>query len=280
MPELPEVETTRRGLEPHLTGQRIEDMTVRNRNLRWPVPRNLPALVRGRTVRAVRRRGKYLLIDCGNGWLLLHLGMSGSLRVVPSQTPPGKHDHVDLLLGSGQAVRLTDPRRFGCVLWCDADPAQHKLMATLGPEPLDGEFVAHWLHARTRGRSAPIKSVLMDSHTVAGIGNIYASEALFLARIHPATPARQLSLKQCEKLVSAVRETLLAAIAAGGSSLRNFVGSDGKPGYFQQQYAVYGRSGESCRICFTVIRNEALGQRSSYFCPRCQRLPRPTGPRA
>ncbi|MEX0958056.1 MAG: bifunctional DNA-formamidopyrimidine glycosylase/DNA-(apurinic or apyrimidinic site) lyase [Burkholderiales bacterium] len=277
MPELPEVETTRRGLEPHLIGQRIEGMTVRNRNLRWPVPRNLPALVRGRTVLALRRRGKYLLIDCGNGWLLLHLGMSGSLRVVPSRTPPGKHDHVDLLLGSGQAVRLTDPRRFGCVLWCGSDPVQHKLMATLGPEPLDGEFIAQWLYARTRGRRAPIKSVLMDSHAVAGIGNIYASEALFLARIHPATPARQLALKQCERLVSAVRETLLAAIAAGGSSLRNFVGSDGKPGYFQQQYAVYGRSGESCRICAAVIRNEAIGQRSSFFCPRCQRLPRLTG---
>jgi formamidopyrimidine-DNA glycosylase len=277
MPELPEVETTRRGLEPHLAGQRIDNLVVRNRNLRWPVPRNLPALVRGRTVRKVQRRGKYLLIDCGNGWLLLHLGMSGSLRVVPSQTPPGKHDHVDLLLGSGQAVRLTDPRRFGCVLWCTGEPARHKLIAAIGPEPLGAEFTAQWLHVQSRGRSAPIKNVLMDNHVVAGVGNIYANEALFLSRVHPATPAKRLTLRHCARLVVAVCETLQAAIAAGGSSLRDFVGSDGRPGYFQQQYAVYGRAGQACRVCGTPVRSLSLGQRSSFFCPRCQRRSRPGG---
>lgn len=270
MPELPEVEITRRGLEPHLVGQRIEELRVRNRQLRWPVPRNLPQLVCGCIVQSVERRGKYLLIDCGSGWLLLHLGMSGSLRIVPAHIAPGKHDHIDLVLDSGEAVRLTDPRRFGSVLWCPGPPARHRLLAAIGPEPLGDDFNAHWLYAKTRGRSAAIKNVLMDGHVVAGVGNIYANEALFLAGLHPMTAAGRLSLARCRALVEAVRRTLLAAIAAGGSTLRDFVGSDGQPGYFQQQYAVYGRAGSPCRICATPILAAVLGQRSTFHCPRCQ----------
>ena len=271
MPELPEVETTRRGLAPHMQGQRIEAVIVRNRALRWPIPRNLARQVCGRTVRAVERRGKYLLIDCGTGWMILHLGMSGSLQVVPKETPAGKHDHVDLVLSSGMVARLTDPRRFGALLWEADDPHRHPLLARLAPEPLGTEFHAAWLHARTRGRSAAIKTVVMDSHIVVGVGNIYASESLFRAGIHPGLAAGRLSLLRCEKLVAAIRETLTAAIEAGGSTLRDYVGAEGRPGYFQQTYFVYGRQGNLCRVCGTTIKFLRQGQRSTFFCPVCQR---------
>jgi formamidopyrimidine-DNA glycosylase len=270
VPELPEVETTRRGLAPHIQGQRVEAAIVRNRALRWPVPRDLAKQVRGRIVRAVERRGKYLLIDFGTGWMILHLGMSGSLRVVHKDTPPGKHDHFDLVLASGMAARLTDPRRFGAVLWESGDPQRHPLLARLAPEPLDPGFDAAWLHARTRGRSASIKSIVMDSRIVVGVGNIYASESLFRAGIHPATAAGRISLARSEKLVGAIRDTLTAAIDAGGSSLRDYVGAEGRPGYFQQSYFVYGRHGESCRVCGSIIRSLRQGQRSTFFCPVCQ----------
>ena len=271
MPELPEVETTRRGLAPHMQGQRIEAVIVRNRALRWPIPRDLARQVRGRTVRAVERRGKYLLIDCTTGWMILHLGMSGSLQVVPRGTPAGKHDHVDLVLGSGMIARLTDPRRFGALLWKAGDPHQHPLLARLAPEPLGTEFHAGWLHARTRGRSAAIKTIVMDSHIVVGVGNIYASESLFRAGIHPGLAAGRVSLLRCEKLVSAIRETLAAAIEAGGSTLRNYVGAEGAAGYFQQAHFVYGREGKPCRICGATIKALRQGQRSTFFCPVCQR---------
>ncbi len=271
MPELPEVETTRRGLAPHMQGQRIEAVIVRNRALRWPIPRNLAKQVCGCTVRAVERRGKYLLIDCGTGWMILHLGMSGSLQVVPKGTPVGKHDHVDLVLGSGTIARLTDPRRFGAVLWTPHDPLRHPLLAALAPEPLGPEFDAVWLFSRTRGRSAAIKTVLMDNHIVVGVGNIYASESLFRAGINPKTAAGRVSRSRCEKLVAAIRETLAAAIAAGGSTLRDYVGSDGQPGYFQQSYFVYGRHGKPCRICGTNVRLLRQGQRATFYCPHCQR---------
>lgn len=271
MPELPEVETTRRGLAPHLTGNTIEKLIVRDRRLRWPVPAQLARRVGGAAIRSVGRRGKYLLLDCGRGWLIVHLGMSGSLRLLPGGTPAGKHDHVDIVLATGQLVRLTDPRRFGALLWGGADPLRHPLLARLAPEPLEPGFSGEWLHARISGRNASIKSLLMASHIVTGVGNIYASEALFRARIHPRTPGRRLSLERCQRLVQAIRETLNAAIAAGGSSLRDFVGSDGQPGYFQQHSLVYDRAGEPCRVCGTPIRTLRQGQRASYYCPRCQR---------
>jgi len=271
VPELPEVEITRRGLVPHLVGRRVETVVVRNRNLRWPIARNLGTCISGCTVRTVERRAKYLLIGCSSGWLIVHLGMSGSLRVLPHATPAGKHDHFDLVLDSGMSARLTDPRRFGAVLWKAQDPLAHPLLADLAPEPLSAEFDAGWLHARTRGRSAAIKTVLMDSHTVVGVGNIYASESLFRAGIHPTTTAGKISRERCDRLVRAIRETLNAAIDAGGSTLRDFVGSDGKPGYFQQNYYAYGRSGEPCRVCGKAIRLLRQGQRATFYCPRCQR---------
>lgn len=271
MPELPEVETTRRGLAPHMEGQRVDAVIVRNRALRWPIPRDLAGQVSGRTVRGVGRRGKYLLIDCGTGWIIVHLGMSGSLQLVPKSKPAGKHDHVDLVLASGSVVRLTDPRRFGAVLWEPDDPLQHPLLARLAPEPLGNEFDAAWLHASTRGRSAAIKTIVMDSHIVVGVGNIYASESLFRAGIHPGLAAGRISLLRCEKLVASIRETLVAAIEAGGSTLRDYVGAEGHPGYFQQNYFVYGRQGELCRVCATPIKSLRQGQRSTFFCSVCQR---------
>jgi formamidopyrimidine-DNA glycosylase len=271
VPELPEVETTRRGLVPHMRGQRIEAVIVRNHALRWPIPRDLAKQVCGRTVRGVERRGKYLLIDCGVGWMILHLGMSGSLRVVPETTPAGKHDHVDLVLSSGMVARLTDPRRFGALLWEAGDPHLHPLLAKLAPEPLGAEFDAAWLHARTRGRRAAIKAVVMDSHVVVGVGNIYASESLFRAGIHPSLAAGRVSLLRCNTLVAAIRETLAAAIEAGGSTLRDYVGAEGDPGYFQHTYFVYGRQGEPCRVCGTTIKALRQAQRSTFFCPVCQR---------
>jgi formamidopyrimidine-DNA glycosylase len=271
VPELPEVETTRRGLAPYMEGQRVDAVIVRNRDLRWPVSRELARQASGRTVRSVGRRGKYLLVDCGSGWIIVHLGMSGSLQVVPSSTPPGKHDHVDLVLASGMAVRLTDPRRFGAVIWEAGDPFRHPLLARLGPEPLGSEFNAAWLYARTRGRRAAIKAVIMDSHTVVGVGNIYASESLFRAGIHPGLAAGRISLLRCEKLVASIRHTLTAAIEAGGSTLRDYVGAEGLPGYFQQDYFVYGRRGELCRICASPIKSKRQAQRSTFFCATCQR---------
>ena len=271
MPELPEVETTLRGLTPHLQGQRIKQVIIRNPNLRWPVPDNLPAILRKQTLRKLSRRAKYLLLECDIGTLILHLGMSGSLRVLPGNTPAEKHDHFDLLLENGTLMRLRDPRRFGAVLWHTGDIAQHKLLASLGPEPLLDEFDADYLYRVTRKRSAAIKLVIMDSHVVVGVGNIYASESLFHAGIRPQLAANKLSLPRCIRLVQTIRETLSASIAQGGSTLRDFTDSNGKPGYFQQSYMTYGRSGEPCRICGAAIKQIVQGQRSTYYCPKCQK---------
>ncbi len=269
MPELPEVEITRRGLLPALAGKSIDTAIVRNAMLRYPLPHQLGKLLAGRTLRSIERRGKYLLFVLEHGTLLVHLGMSGSLRLVEAQDPPGKHDHVDIIFGA-LALRLRDPRRFGAILWESGDIRQHPLIAALGVEPLSPEFDGAWLHAATRGRSTPIKLLLMDSHTIVGVGNIYASESLFRAGINPRTAAGRLSRTRCDRLAFAVRETLEAALAAGGSSLRDYVQSNGESGWFQQQYAVYGREGEPCRRCVATIRVVRLGQRSTFYCPACQ----------
>jgi formamidopyrimidine-DNA glycosylase len=271
VPELPEVETTRRGLAPHLLGRRIETAIVRNRNLRWPVPRKLAQLVSGRKIEQLARRSKYLLVDCGGGWLIFHLGMSGSLRVVPADMPPRTHDHVDLVLDSGQALRLHDPRRFGAVLWETGEPGRNKLLQGLGPEPFDEAFNAVWLFQRSRGRTTAIKNFLMDNHQVCGVGNIYANESLFCAGIHPARAAGRISEPRYARLVEAVRITLNAAIEAGGSTLRDFVHADGSSGWAQQSYFVYARAGEPCRKCGSKIKTVRIGQRSAFYCPSCQR---------
>ena len=271
MPELPEVETTRRGLERHLEGQRIARITVRDRRLRLPVPRRLPSLLGGATIKALTRRGKYLLIDCGAGTLIIHLGMSGRLWLPDPATPPEKHDHFDLLLANGTVVRLRDPRRFGLVVWQRGDPLRHRLLAHIGPEPLSAQFDGTVLHRATRNRSAAIKQVLMDSRVVAGVGNIYANEALHRAGIHPGLEARRLTLARCGILVEKIRETLNAAIAAGGSSLRDYVGSDGMAGNFQSEFLVYDRAGKPCVTCGAPLRGIRQGQRSTFYCPKCQK---------
>ncbi|OGS93251.1 MAG: DNA-formamidopyrimidine glycosylase [Gallionellales bacterium GWA2_59_43] len=271
MPELPEVETTRRGLEPHLVGATVADVVIRHPQLRWPIPSELPQLLRGRSIVALRRRAKYLLVEFEHGTLILHLGMSGSLRILPAGTPAEKHDHFDLLLGNGQLMRLRDPRRFGAVLWHEGDPAQHPLLAALGPEPLNEGFDAAHLYRATRKKTAAIKLVVMDNHVVVGVGNIYANEALFRAGIKPQLAAGKLSRERCARLVEEIRATLTEAIAQGGSTLRDFVNASGQPGYFQQNYWVYGRTGEPCRRCGTSIRQIKQGQRSSFYCPGCQR---------
>jgi formamidopyrimidine-DNA glycosylase len=270
MPELPEVETTRRGLEPLLVGQRIRAAVVRNRALRQPVPRGLAQRLAGATVLALTRRGKYLLFDCGAGTLIVHLGMSGRLWVVRDGAPPAAHDHFDLILDNGTLVRLRDPRRFGLVLWQPGDALSHALLANIGPEPLSAGFDGAALHAATRNRTAPIKHVLMDSRVVAGVGNIYANEALFRAGIHPRAAAGRLSRGRCALLVQEIRATLELAIVAGGSSLRDYVRSDGLAGNFQSQFMVYDRAGEACQRCATPIRGIRQGQRSTFYCPRCQ----------
>lgn len=271
MPELPEVETTRRGIAPHLVGRNISSVVIRHHGLRWPIPKTLTKILPGQNIRAVTRRAKYLLIACDSGHLILHLGMSGSLRVLPYGTPPEKHDHFDLLMDSGELLRLRDPRRFGAVLWTETDPLRHPLLKDLGIEPLTPDFDGHYLFGRSRQRNTAIKLFVMDAKVVVGVGNIYASEALFRAGIRPQTAAGRISLQRYRQLAQCIQETLRDAIAAGGSSLRDFVDSQGKPGYFQQQYFVYGRTGEPCRQCKTPIRQIRQGQRSTFFCPSCQK---------
>jgi len=270
MPELPEVETTCRGIRPHVQGRSLSRLVVRNPRLRVAVPADLSAHIEGARLEGVDRRAKYLLLRFSAGTVIVHLGMSGSLRVVAAAEPAGPHDHVDFVFGE-EALRLRDPRRFGMVVWQPGEVAAHPLLAHLGPEPLGDGFDAAYQLRITRGLRAPIKHVLMDSSKLVGVGNIYASESLFRARIHPLEPAGRLGPRRCARLVDCVRETLAAAIAAGGSTLRDFVGGDGRPGYFQQQYFVYGRDGEPCRVCGTPVRRIVSAQRASFFCPRCQR---------
>lgn len=270
MPELPEVETTRRGIAPHLVGQRVSRVIVRERRLRWPITEDLDVRLSGQRIEAVERRAKYLLIRFEAGTLIAHLGMSGSLRLVEGALPPAKHEHVDLLLESGQALRYTDPRRFGALLWSD-DPLNHVLLASLGPEPLSEAFDGERLFQLSRGRSMAVKPFIMDSAVVVGVGNIYASEALFAAGIDPRRPAGGISRARYLKLADEIKRILALAIERGGTTLRDFVGGDGKPGYFQQELFVYGRGGEFCKHCGTTLREVRLGQRASVYCSRCQR---------
>jgi formamidopyrimidine-DNA glycosylase len=271
MPELPEVETTRRGLLPHMVGRRIGAMVVRNASLRWPVPADIPKRLRGETIRDIRRRAKYLLFDLGEGHLLVHLGMSGRLTLVPAGTPARKHDHVDIELDGGRMLRFTDPRRFGAVLWLESPAERHALLRDLGLEPLDRAFTGEALRALAKGRSVSIKQFLMNGRIVTGVGNIYASEALFHAGIAPGRSAGRVSAARFDRLAEAVRRTLARAIDAGGSTLRDFASAEGRPGYFQHRHAVYQREGKPCRVCKTPIRALRQGQRSTFYCPQCQK---------
>lgn len=270
MPELPEVETTRRGIAPLLEGRRVLGATLRRGDLRWPIAGEIVAELPGQRIRAVRRRAKYLLLDAESGSVLLHLGMSGSLRVLPAQTPARIHDHADLVLESQQVLRLTDPRRFGALLWQPLGQT-HELLRGLGPEPLSDAFDGAYLFARSRGRSAPVKHFLMDQRIVVGVGNIYAAEALFRAGIHPARAAGRVSATRYEALADAVRAILAHAIRRGGTTLRDFINPDGEPGYFEQELLAYGRAGAACRVCGTTLRAADWGQRATVYCPRCQR---------
>jgi len=270
MPELPEVETIRHGIEPHLLGRTITDVAVREPRLRWPVPAGLSEALTGQPVEAVARRAKYLLLITPAGTVILHLGMSGSLRVVAADTPPQAHDHVDLCLNDGRALRLRDPRRFGSLHWTREDPGQHQLLRELGPEPLDDALTGDDLYRRSRGRRASVKAFLMDSRIVVGIGNIYASEALFEAGIHPGRAAGRIGPQRYRRLVTAIQTVLGRAIEAGGTTLRDFTRADGRPGFFRQALRVYGRAGQPC-ACGGAIRQRVIAQRATYFCPRCQR---------
>lgn len=271
MPELPEVEITRGGIAAYLTGRSIVNVSVRSRRLRWPIPDELISLLPGQKIEGVARRAKYLLFSCAHGTLIMHLGMSGSLRILSEPMQPTKHDHFDLQMEHGVILRFRDPRRFGAILWWVGDTSQHPLLQQLGPEPLGPQFNAKRLYESTRGRRISIKEALMDQRIVVGMGNIYANEALFHARISPLTAAGRVGARRCQCLVAAVKMTLQRAIAAGGSSLRDFVDCDGNPGYFQQQYWVYGRADQSCRQCGEFIKKIRQGQRATYYCANCQR---------
>lgn len=271
MPELPEVETTLRGIEPFLTDRKISRVTVRNPHLRWPVPDNLPSLIEGQTIHRVGRRAKYLLIYLTSGTVIVHLGMSGNLRIVDEGSTVGKHDHVDIVLSDGKILRFNDTRRFGCVLWQSNAEVEHKLLASLGPEPLSDAFDAALLFKRSRGRTVPVKNFIMDGKIVVGVGNIYANEALFAAAIRPDKAAGGITQKRYRQLVVKIKEILTVAIEHGGTTLKDFVGGDGKPGYFKQELKVYGRGGDRCYVCQQVLTEIRLGQRSTVFCKRCQR---------
>ena len=271
MPELPEVETTRRGIAPWVEGQRIRVLVVREPRLRWPVPRHMAATLQGVVVHRVNRRGKYLLLTTERGTALLHLGMSGSLRVLHGEIAPGKHDHFDIVLDSGICIRFSDPRKFGSLLWTAEDPRRHPLLAGLGPEPLEPAFNGNYLWRRARGRRVAIKTFVMNAAIVVGVGNIYASEALFRAGISPRRAAGRISRADMARLAAMVQEVLQEAVEFGGTTLRDFYGGDGEPGYFTRELRVYDRADEPCVNCRTPIRQVTQGQRSTYYCPRCQR---------
>jgi formamidopyrimidine-DNA glycosylase len=270
VPELPEVETTRRGIAPLIEGQVIDRVVVRERRLRWPVPAEIETQLSGMRILAVTRRAKYLLMALEGCTVIVHLGMSGSLRFLQTEHAPGTHDHVDWVFPTG-TLRLNDPRRFGCVLLARGDAQQHRLLAGLGPEPLEGEFTPAYLRAACRGRKVAIKQLLMNAAVVVGVGNIYANEALFRAGIHPGRAAGRIGPERLARLVTAVRAVLRESIAQGGTTLRDFVGSDGKPGYFRIALNVYEHAGEACPRCTAPIRRIVQGQRATYYCPSCQR---------
>ncbi len=269
MPELPEVETTRRGIAPLITGRRVVRVVVREPRLRWRVPARLARELAGQTIAEVTRRAKYLLLATARGTVIVHLGMSGSLRVVDAAAAPTAHEHLDIVFDDGRCLRLRDPRRFGAVLWSDT-PHTHALLADIGPEPLGADFSAEYLFRVSRGRRRKVRDLLLDSHVVAGIGNIYANEALFHAGVRPARAAGRLTRAECARLIRAIRTTLTRAIRAGGTTLRDFQNAAGKPGYFRQKLKVYGRDGQPCLRCAGKIRQVRLGQRSAFFCAGCQ----------
>ena len=270
MPELPEVETTRRGIAPYLEGQCVSRVIVRERRLRWPIPEDLDVRLSGQRIECVERRAKYLLINAESGTLISHLGMSGNLRLVPCGTPVLKHEHVDIELESGMALRYTDPRRFGAMLW-SSDPLNHVLLSKLGPEPLTIDFDGERLFQCSRGRSMAVKPFIMDNAVVVGVGNIYATEALFAAGIDPRREAGSISRGRYLTLADEIKRILAYAIERGGTTLRDFVGGDGQPGYFQQELFAYGRGGQFCKSCGATLREIKLGQRASVYCPKCQR---------
>ncbi len=270
MPELPEVETTRRGIEPHLLGQRVIAATLRRPDLRWPIPAAISTILVGQRIDSIERRAKYLLLHTGAGSALLHLGMSGSLRVLPIDAPVRAHDHVDLVFGSGRLLRFHDPRRFGCLLW-QAPGETHSLLRQLGPEPLGDHFDGDYLFALSRARSVAVKTFLMDQSIVVGVGNIYVAEALFEAGVRPARRVGRVTRAEFHAIAAAIRRILNHAIERGGTTLRDFLRPDGEPGYFEQELFVYGREGEPCRHCNTPIRASRLQQRASFYCARCQR---------
>ncbi len=270
MPELPEVETTCRGIAPHIIEKKVKKIIIRNAQLRYPIPENLPQDLTGQTINQVTRRGKYILLHSDTGVAIIHLGMSGTLRIVESETGAEKHDHVDIIFDHGKCLRLRDPRRFGCLLWTPTDPLQHRLLKPLGPEPLSGNFNGSYLYNLSRKRTVAIKQFIMNSHIVVGVGNIYASEALFQASINPKRQAGQVSLKLYQTLIIAIQDVLSRAISQGGTTLRDFYNSEGKPGYFQQKLNVYGRDNQPCHHCNTPILKIQQGQRATYYCKQCQ----------
>jgi formamidopyrimidine-DNA glycosylase len=270
MPELPEVETSRRGIEPFLVGEQIHDVIIRQRSLRWPISKDIDTHLPGATVTSVRRRAKYLLINTTDGTAILHLGMSGSVMIVDTDTPAAVHDHVDIVLASGRSLRFRDPRRFGSLHWSQ-EASQHWLLSKLGPEPLSEEFSAIYLWDRSRSRKVTVKQFIMNANIVVGVGNIYASESLFLAGIHPRRAAGRVALHRYELLVATIKDVLEKAIRAGGTTLRDFYGGDGEAGYFQQQLEVYGRDGKPCSRCGRPVSSVVIGQRSTFYCKNCQR---------
>lgn len=271
MPELPEVEITRLGLLPYVEGQLVTDVVVRNKQLRWPIPESLKNNLLNHVFEGISRRGKYLFWHTAHGCMIVHLGMSGSLRIVTQAVEPSKHDHCVIVFASGRSLFFHDPRRFGAILWTSDDPLQHRLIRDLGLEPLDDAFTGEYLYQQSRGRTQSIKSFIMASRYVVGVGNIYANEALFVAGIHPKRKAKGNSLQRYERLVAAIKGVLNHSIQLGGTTLRDFVDSQGRPGYFQQQLNVYGRGGQACHVCGSVIKQCRLNQRSAFYCPSCQR---------
>jgi len=270
MPELPEVETTRLGISPLILNEPVSSVAVRTPRLRWPIPEDLARRLTGTRFSRVERRGKYLLLDNGQGRLIIHLGMSGSLRVVNGTDAPGKHDHVDIVFANGKALRFTDPRKFGCLLWHEGAASDHPLLQGLGPEPLSDDFDGTYLKRLSRGRQLAVKNFIMDSSVVVGVGNIYASESLFNAGIRPSRPAGRIALPRYLRLVQEIRSVLRQAIDVGGTTLRDFTGSDGKPGYFKQSLKVYGRGGQPCLQCGETLKEIRLGQRGTVYCSHCQ----------
>ena len=269
MPELPEVETTCRGIAPHIMQRTVSEVIVRESRLRWPVPRKLNHLLSGARFFSVGRRAKYLLLETERGTLMVHLGMSGSLRIMPADTPPLYHDHIDIVLDNELCLRYHDPRRFGSFHWLQS--LQHPLLDHLGPEPLSDSFSGAYLYERSRRRRIPVKQFIMDGKVVVGVGNIYANEALFMAGIHPARAAGRIAEARYDILAGTIKQVLADAIEQGGTTLRDFVGGDGSPGYFAQQLRVYGREGQPCRVCRTPLKEIRQGGRSTILCPRCQR---------